>query len=153
LFGPLIASFFVIEQLVGGVNSLIEKYFVRSVRWRPVIRLFKVAYLLGMFAFVPWLASKSLLPSDQLSLIWLAIVACAGLLPLSEMYAALERHGQVFVAIGSGAISFFFAIALGVAWFFGSLIQAALVSYVALPGTTFLFYWMTVLYAHNDPQR
>ncbi len=153
LFGPLIASFLVIEQLVGGVNSLFEKYFVRSIRWRPVIRLLKAAYLVGMFAFVPWLASSSLSPSDRLSLLWLTIVACAGLLPLSEMYVALERRGQDYVAIGSGAISLFGATALGIAWGTGILIQASLVSYVALPGATFLFYWMSASHARNDPQR
>ncbi len=152
-FGPLIASFLVIEQLVGGANSLFEKYFVRSVRWRPVIRLFKAGYLAGMLAFVPWLASRSLSPSDRLSLLWLTIVACAGLLPLSEMYSALERRGQDYVAIGSGAICLVFATALSVAWSAGILSQASLVSYVALPGATFLFYWMSSSHARNDPQR
>ena len=152
-FGPLIASFLVIEQLVGGANSLFEKYFVRSVRWRPVIRLFKAGYLAGMLAFVPWLASRSLSPSDRLSLLWLAIVACAGLLPLSEMYSALERRGQDYVAIGSGAICLVCATSLSVAWSSGILSQASLVSYVALPGTTFLFYWMSSSHARNDPQR
>jgi hypothetical protein len=153
LFGPLIASFLVIEQLVGGANSLFEKYFVRSVRWRPVMRLFKAGYLAGMLAFVPWLTSQTFSPSDRLSLLWLTIVACAGLLPLSEMYAALERRGQRYVAVGSGAISMFCACALGVAWVAGVLSQAALVSYVALPGATFLFYWISASHARDDPQR
>ncbi len=152
-FGPLIASFLIIEQLVGGANSLFEKYFVRSVRWRPVIRAFKAAYLAGMLAFIPWLASRSLSPSDRLSLLWLTIMACAGLLPLSEMYAALEKRGQDYVAVGSGAICLFCATALGMAWSAGMLSQASLISYVALPGVTFLFYWMSSSHASNDPQR
>jgi len=153
LFGPLIASFLIIEQIVGGANSLFEKYFVRSVRCRPVILLIKTAYLAGMLVYVPWIASRSFSPSDQLSLLWLTVVACAGLLPLSEMYAALERRGQNYVAIGSGAISLFCACALGVAWVDGIFSRAALVSYVALPGATFLFYWISASHARNDPQR
>ncbi len=151
--GPLIASFLVIEQLVGGANSFFEKYFVRSVRWRPVIRLLKATYLVGMLAFIPWLASRSPSPSDQLSLLWLTIVACAGLLPLSEMYAALERRGQDYVAVGSVSICLICATALSVSWYAGILSQASLVSYVALPGVTFLFYWIASSHVSNDPQR
>jgi hypothetical protein len=152
LFGPLIASFIVIEQLVGGVNSIFEKYFVRSIQWRSTIRLSKVVYLLGMIMFIPWLYSRSLLPSDRWSLLWLTIVACAGLLPLSEMYTALERRGESYVAIGSAVICSCCAAAIAGAWLLGILGQASLFFYVSLPGSTFLFYWIAASHARNHTQ-
>lgn len=153
MFGSLIASFLVIEQLVGGANSIFEKYFVRSVRWRQSVRTAKALYLIAMLAFVPWLASQSFPPDDKMSLVWLTIVACAGLLPLSEMYAALERRGQMFVAVGSAIISIACAGILYIAWLTGSLSWAALVAYIALPGFTFLFYWLSSTHARHHPQH
>lgn len=151
LFGSLIASFLVIEQLVGGANSIFEKYFVRSVRGRQAVRAFKILYLIAMLGFVPWLASQPFQPQDKISLVWLTIVAGAGLLPLSEMYVALERRGQTFVAIGSSVISVTCAALLYIAWLMGNLNWAALVAYVALPGLTFLFYWFSSTHARHHP--
>lgn len=152
LFGPLIASFLLIEQLVGGANSIFEKYFVRSVRWRQGARAVKILYLVAMLGFVPWLASQQFMPENKTSLGWLTVVACAGLLPLSEMYIALERRGQTYVAIGSGVISVTCAAILYIAWLMSGLNWAALVAYVALPGLTFLFYWFSSTHARHHPQ-
>ena len=153
LFGSLIASFLLIEQLVGGANSIFEKYFVRSVRWRQGIRAVKILYLVAMLGFVPWLASQQFTPENKISLLWLAMVACTGLLPLAEMYIALERRGQTYVAVGSGVISGACAAILYIAWLTGNLNWAALVAYVALPGLTFLFYWFSSTHARHHPQH
>lgn len=150
LLGPLIASFLVIEQLVGGANSIFEKYFVRSVRWRQAVRAIKILYLIAMLALVPWLASQPFLPQEKISLLWLTIVACAGLLPLSEMYIALERRGQSFVAIGSSIISITCAGLLFIAWLTNTLSWASLIAYVALPGSTFIFYWLSSTHARHN---
>jgi hypothetical protein len=57
LFGSLIASFLILEQLVGGVNSVLEKYFLRSLSLQRVSQKIKVAYILVMVVAVPWLVS------------------------------------------------------------------------------------------------
>lgn len=153
LFGPLIASFLVIEQLVGGVNSLFEKYFVRSTRWRSGLRLVKLLYLAAMVALLPSMLGMSLMPQDRSALLWLTLVACAGLLPLAEMYAALQRRSQSFVAYGSAAVSGGIALAMGAAWLAGWMAPASLAAYILLPGLTFIFYWLSSLHVRHHPEQ
>lgn len=153
LFGPLIASFLVIEQLVGGMNSVFEKYFVRATRWRSGVRALKLGYLAAMAAAVPLLASATLRPGDKSALLWLTLVACAGLLPLAEMYAALQRRGQSAVALGSSLVSLVCGIFLAIAWQLGSLKSASLVAYVLLPGCTFILYWFLSLHASHNTEH
>jgi hypothetical protein len=80
-------------------------------------------------------------------------VACAGLLPLTEMYSALQRRGENFVAIGSTTVSVLCGAGLALAAWRGELARAALVAYVALPSLTFLFYWISSNYARNNPKH
>jgi hypothetical protein len=148
-FGPLISSFLLVEQLVGGANSLFEKYFLRSLCLRLVLRSLKIAYLVGMVVFIPWLASISLQTSGRLSILCCAIVACANVLPLSEMYAALARRGQNYVAIGSAAVSLLCSLALIMAFASGVIGYVSLIAYIALPGLTFIFYLLSDLDACN----
>jgi hypothetical protein len=152
-FGALIASFLMIEQLVGGLNSLIEKYFARSTRWLTTSRVLKVAYLAGVAAAAPTLASLNLSPSDDTALAWLAVIACAGLLPLSEMYRALQRRGPSFVAVGSIVVSLTCGLLLAAAWVADRLGWAALATYILLPGCTFVFYWVASIDAGHNTQR
>lgn len=151
-FGPLIASFLLIEQLVGGANSIFEKYFMRSATNLSHIRVLKVAYIVGMLGFVPWMASHSLLLDSKFSLFLLLIVACSGLLPLSDMYDALQKRGQLHVAIGSSVISILFSILLGWGWLVGELSWISLIAYIASPSLTFLFYWISARHARNNNQ-
>lgn len=152
LFGSLIASFLILEQLVGGANSVFEKYFLRSLSLQRVSQKIKVAYLLVMVVAVPWLVTHPPQPESGASLVWLVLVACAGLLPLTEMYSALQRRGQNFVAIGSTTVSVLCGAGLALAAWRGELARAALVAYVALPSLTFLFYWISSNYARNNPK-
>lgn len=153
LFGPLIASFLLIEQLMGGINSLFEKYFARSTRWRSGVRAAKVIYLGSMTLFVPMLAATELVPEDRSALIWLTVLACAGMLPLAEMYSALQHKGQTVIAVGSTAISLACAILIAIAWQLDVLPWASLVAYVLLPGATFIFYWILSIDARHNTQR
>lgn len=153
LFGPLIASFLVIEQLVGGMNSVFEKYFVRTIRWRNGVRVLKLGYLVAMAAAVPLLASATLQPGDKIALVWLTLVACAGLLPLAEMYAALQRRGQPAVALGSSLVSLACGVFLAIAWHLGALKWASLVAYVLLPGCTFILYWLLSRHASHNTEH
>ncbi len=154
LFGPLIASFLILEQLVGGINSVFEKYFLRSQALRRTSQALKVVYLFLMLGAVPWLASHPPLdPQSRLSLAWLVLVACAGLLPLAEMYAALQRRGQDFVALGSTIVSVLCGAGLALAAWRGDSARAALVAYVALPGATFLFYWIASIDVRHNPKH
>ena len=153
LFGPLIASFLVIEQLVGGLNSMFEKYFVRDSRWGKRVRALKLAYLAVMAAAVPLLASTTLHPGDKSALLWLVLVACAGLLPLAEMYAALQSRGQSAVAWGSSLISLACGVFLAIAWHQGALQWGSLAAYVLLPGCTFLLYWYLGLHATHHTEH
>ncbi len=152
-FGPLIASFLVIEQLVGGVNSLFEKYLVRSTRWRSGLRISKLLYLMGMLAAVPWLVGSPLPSQDRTSLVWLSLLAGASLLPLAEMYAALQRRSQTFVAYGSAGVSLLVACLLGLSWLADLLAPAAVGAYVLLPGLTFLFYWWSGIHVRHDAEH
>lgn len=150
LFGSLIASFLILEQLVGGINSVFEKYFLRSQALRRASQVLKVIYLLVMVAVVPWLIAHPLEPDSHVSLAWLVLVACAGLLPLAEMYSALQHRGQNFVALGSIIVSLLCGAGLALAAWWGAPAGAALVAYVALPGTTFFFYWIaSINVCHN----
>lgn len=151
--GPLVASFLVIEQLVGGANAIFEKYFVRSTRWRRPLRLFKTMYLLAMLALLPWLTTTAFAPHDRTALAWLGLLACASLLPLAEMYAALQRRGESFVAAGSAAVLAIVAIGLALAWFASRLPAAAPSAYVLLPGLTFAFYWWSSLHVRHDTEQ
>lgn len=153
LFGSLIASFLIIEQLVGGVNSVFEKYFVRTVALRRASQVLKVIYLLVMSAVVPWLVAHPLEPESRASLAWLVLVACAGLLPLAEMYSALQRRGQNFVALGSTIVSLLCGAGLAMATWRGDPASAALVAYVALPGATFFFYWIASTDVRHNPKH
>lgn len=153
LFGALIASFLVIEQLIGGLNSLFDKYFARSSRWRQALRAGKLVYLVVMAALVPWLAGATFAPQERLTLLWLALVACAGLLPLSDMYTALQRRGQGFVALGSALVSLACAAILGAAWHQGVMRAVSLWAYVLLPGATFVFYWLSSLDDRHHTER
>ncbi len=150
LFGSLIASFLILEQLVGGVNSVFEKYFLNSPLIRHTSRIVKVVYLLVMVPVVPRLITHPLQADSRATLAWLMLVACAGLLPLAEMYSALQRHGQTFVALGSTTLSVLFGVGLGLAAWRGDIARAALIAYVALPGMTFLFYWISSIYVRNN---
>jgi len=80
-------------------------------------------------------------------------VACAGLLPLAEMYAALQRRGQDFVALGSTIVSVLCGAGLALAAWRGDSARAALVAYVALPGATFLFYWIASIDVRHNPKH
>lgn len=151
--GPLIASFLVIEQLVGGANSIFEKYFVRSTRWQRPLRACKVLYLLCMLAVLPWLTETTFAPHDRSALMWLGLLACASLLPLAEMYSALKRRGEPFVAAGSAAVLFLMAIGLSVAWIGSHLATAAPLAYVLLPGLTFFFYWWSSFHVRHDSEH
>lgn len=153
LFGSLIASFLILEQLVGGANSVFEKYFLRSLSLRRVSQMLKISYLLVMVVAVPWLVSHPPQPESRASLAWLVLVACAGLLPLAEMYSALRCRGQNFVAIGSTTISVFCGAGLALAAWQGESARAALVAYVALPSLTFLFYWISSIYVCHNPKH
>ncbi len=153
LFGSLIASFLILEQLVGGINSVFEKYFLRSLALRRASQVLKVAYLLVMVAVVPWLVAHPPEPESRASLAWLVLVACAGLLPLAEMYSALQRRGQNFVALGSTIVSLLCGAGLALAAWRGEPARAALVAYVALPGTTFLFYWIASIDVRHNPKH
>lgn len=152
-FGPLIASFLILEQLVGGANSIFEKYFLHSLLLRRVSQMIKVAYLLVMVVAVPWLVVHPLQPESRASLAWLVLVACAGLLPLAEMYSALQRQGQTFVALGSIIVSIFCGVGLSLEAWRGDAARAALVAYVALPAMTFLFYWISSIYVRHNPKH
>lgn len=153
LFGSLIASFLVIEQLVGGLNSIFEKYFVRSNRWQGMTRALKLAYLFSMACLAPIIARADFSPADRSSLALLLLIACAGLLPLSEMYVALQRRGQSFVALGSAGICLIAAACLGIAWHFGALRWASLITYILLPGCTFIFYWLSGSNARHNTKH
>jgi hypothetical protein len=153
LFGVLIASFLIIEQLVGGLNSTFEKYFVRAVQWRRSVRALKAAYLLTMAVAAPLLLEAPLLPGDRSALLWLAMVACAGLLPLSEMYSALQRRGQTFVALGSVFVTLIIAVFMATSWYLGHLRSAALAAYILLPGATFILYWLSSLDARHNAEH
>lgn len=150
--GSLIASFLILEQLVGGTNSVFEKYFLRSLWLRRVSQLLKVVYLLVMVVAVPWLVAHPPQSESRASLAWLVLVACAGLLPLAEMYSALQRRGQNFVAIGSTTVSVLCGGSLALAAWQGESARAALVAYVALPSLTFLFYWISSIYVRHNPK-
>jgi hypothetical protein len=152
LFGLLIASFLIIEQLMGGLNSIFEKYFLNSRNLRRPAKIFKVIYLLVMVATIPWLLIHPMQFESDASLAWLALTACAGLLPMAEMYAALRQRGENFVAIGSASLSVLCITGLGLAAWQGELARAALVAYVALPSFTFLFYWVSSIYVSNNSQ-
>ncbi len=153
LFGSLIASFLIVEQLVGGINSVFEKYFLRSAALRRTSRALKLVYLLAMGAAVPWLAAHPPVPASRASLAWLILVACAGLLPLAEMYSALQRRGQNFVALGSTLVSLLCGAGLALAAWNADLPRAALIAYVALPGATFLFYWIASIDVRHNPKH
>jgi len=153
LFGSLIASFLILEQLVGGINSVFEKYFLRSKALRRTSKVLKVIYLLVMVAVVPWLVANPPQPDSRLSLAWLTLVACAGLLPLSEMYSALHRRGQSFVGVGSIIVSLTAGVGIALAAWWGNAAHAALVAYVALPGATFFFYWIASINVRHNTKR
>lgn len=153
LFGSLIASFLIVEQLVGGANSVFEKYFLRRAVLRRTSQAMKVVYLLVMVAAVPWITEHPPVPESRTSLLWLALVACAGLLPLAEMYTALQRRGQNFVALGSTIVSVVCGAGLALAALHGDLANASLVAYVALPCITFLFYWIAGINVHHNPKH
>ncbi len=153
LFGPLIASFLILEQLVGGINSVFEKYFLRNQILRRTSKVVKVIYLLVMCAATPWLIEHPLDPSSRFSLAWLALVACAGLLPLSEMYSALHHRGQNFVAVGSIVASLLCGAGLALAELWGARANAALIAYVTLPGATFLFYWIASINVRHNTKH
>jgi hypothetical protein len=150
-FGLLIASFLIIEQLLGGLNSIFEKYFLLSWNLRRASKILKVIYLLVMVAAVPWLMVHPMQSDLYASLAWLLLLACAGLLPMDEMYAALRQRGENFVAIGSIILSLLCIAGLALAAWQGELARAALVAYVALPGFTFLFYWVGSTYVSDNP--
>jgi hypothetical protein len=153
LFGTLIASFLILEQLVGGVNSVFEKYFLRSEALRRTSKVLKVTYLLVMAVVIPWLIAHPLAPDSQASLAWLALVACAGLLPLAEMYSALRQRGQSFVGLGSIIVSLTTGTGVALAAWWGAPASAALVAYVALPGATFFFYWIASINVRHNTKH
>jgi hypothetical protein len=153
LFGSLIASFLILEQLVGGINSVFEKYFLRSMALRRTSKVLKVIYLLIMVAVVPWLIANPLQPDSRVSLAWLTLVACAGLLPLSEMYSALQRRGQSFVGVGSIIVSLIAGAGIALAAWWGDAASAALVAYLALPGATFFLYWIASINVRHNTKH
>jgi hypothetical protein len=154
LMGSLIATFLLIEQVVGGINALFEKYFARTVRGRGAIRIAKTAYAGATLSLLPLLTRADLAPGNLWALGWLALIAIAGLLPLSEMFHALQRRSEVVVALGSMALAVPCAAALGGVWIaHGPVGPTALALYVALPISTFFFYWIAGSHARDDTQR
>jgi hypothetical protein len=142
LLGPLVASLLIIEQLIGGINSIFEKYFSRSKSFWKLLQIVKIFYLFVMMAVVPWLIASPPQAGTHTSLAWLILLACAGLLPLADMYSALERRGQNFVALGTISISLLCGLGLMLAAWEGYMGRTALVMYIAMPGAAFLFYWI-----------
>jgi hypothetical protein len=153
LLGALLASFLVIEQLIGGLNSLIDKYGARSTRWRATSRGLKVLYLVIVALAAPTIAAAVMAPWNRAVLAWLALVAGAGLLPLSEMYRALLNRGQSYVALGSMVISLIWGAIVAGAWLADSLKWISLAAYILLPGCTFLFYWLSSAHAGYHTER
>jgi hypothetical protein len=155
LIGPLIATFLLIEQLVGGLNAVFEKYFARTRRGRGAVRMVKTGYALLMMPALPTLVHTDFAPGSRWALAVLATVAVAGLLPLSEMFHALQHRSELAVALVSMVLAGVFAAVLGTTWLCGGPIgQAALASYVLWPVATFVFYWIAgTTHARDDTQR
>lgn len=150
--GALIASLLVIEQLVGGANSTFEKYFLRSTRGRDLLRWAKAGYLALLLALLPMLVAAPPRQHDRYALVWLALMAGAALLPLAEMYAALQRRGERFVAVGSAVVSVTALAAMGAGWLAQQTSAVALAAYVLLPGLTFVFYWLSSIHVRHHVQ-
>ena len=154
MLGSLIASLLVIEQLVGGINSMFEKYFARSMRWRSAIRTGKAIFVAALLMALPWLSKADFSPQNRHAPWMLVVIAVAGLLPLSEMFTALQRRSERFVALGSAVIAAACAAVLALAWWAGwPTGPVSLALYVAMPCLTFVFYWIASTHARHDTQR
>jgi hypothetical protein len=154
LLGSLIASMLVIEQLVGGINSMFEKYFARSMRWRSAIRAGKAIFVAALLIALPWLSKADFSPQNRHAPLMLVVIAVAGLLPLSEMFTALQRRSERFVALGSAIIAAACAAVLALAWWAGwPTGRVSLALYVVMPCLTFVFYWIASTHARHDTQR
>jgi hypothetical protein len=154
LLGSLIASLLVIEQLVGGINSMFEKYFARSMRWRSAIRTGKAIFVAALLMALPWLSKADFSPQNRHAPWLLVVIAAAGLLPLSEMFTALQRRSERYVAVGSAVIAVACAAVLASAWWAGwPTGPVSLALYVVMPCLTFVFYWIASTHARHDTQR
>ncbi len=152
LLGSQIARFVIVEQLVGGANTIYEKYFVRSMMKGNIDRILKGAYLVASIPLVLFFLENT--PPSQAAawLPWLIFFAIAGLLPLSEMYITLRSRGERFVSRASIAVSLISAGALFLSFLQGDFARGSLIIYLLLPAATFLLYWLGALGVHNNPQ-
>jgi hypothetical protein len=154
LIGAMIATFLLIEQLVGGVNTLFEKYFARTQRARKAILVAKMSYAALALALLPALVAVDYTPGRWPALAALAWLALAGLLPLAEMLRALQRRSERAVAVASAAVGLCCGAGLATVWLWdGPVGAAALVLYAAMPITTFFAYWLVSLHARHDAER
>jgi hypothetical protein len=154
LIGAMIATFLLIEQLVGGVNTLFEKYFARAQRARRAIVVVKLAYAATALALLPALVAADYTPGHWPALAALGWLALAGLLPLAEMLRALQRRSEKAVAFASAAVALCCGLGLAGVWFWdGPVGAASMALYLAMPIITFCAYWLASFHARHDTER
>lgn len=154
LVGATIAAFLLIEQLVGGVNTMFEKYFARTRRARAVTLAAKIAYAALALALLPALVAVDYAPGRWQALAALTWLALAGLLPLAEMLRALQRRSERSVAGASTVVALCCGIGLAGVWLrSGPVGVVSMWLYSALPIATFFVYWLSNWHARHDAQR
>jgi len=154
LIGATIAAFLLIEQLVGGMNTMFEKYFARTRRARSAILAAKIVYAALALALLPLLVAVDYTPGRWQALAALAGLALAALLPLAEMLRALQRRSEKTVAGASATVAGCCGLGLAAVWLHGGPIGvASMWLYATLPITTFFAYWLIGWHARHDAQR